>query len=141
MPQRCLFCRLADQEGAANRVYEDEHVVAFPALHPLNPGHLVLIPRAHIRNAYALNKDLAGHMIAVGARLAALVAREFGYPGTSLAINNEAPGQRIFHAHLHIIPRRPGDRLDLSSPPEADRNELAEVARRLRQALAAERAG
>lgn len=76
MPQRCLFCRLASQEGAANRVFEDDRVVAFPVLHPENAGHLVVVPKAHVRNAYDLEPDLAERMLSVGARLGALVVRE-----------------------------------------------------------------
>ena len=137
MSEDCLFCRLtrAPDEYRANHVYADERVVAWPVLHPVNPGHLIVVPREHVRNAYNLPPDLAGHMVAVAARLGQVAAREFGFESTSLLLNNEAPAQSVFHAHLHAIPRSVGDAL-YTHEPQASPEALADHAARLRAALA-----
>ena len=131
----CIFCRLAEREREFF-AYQDERVVVFPVLHPRAAGHLVVAPREHYRNASDLPEDLAGHVMAVGARMGQLLRRELGCTGILLAMNNEPPGQVVFHAHLHVIPRREGDFLDGEKPPEADRSELRALAARLRAALA-----
>ncbi len=45
--QGCVFCAIVSQEAQASVVYEDETVVVFMALHPVTPGHLLVVPREH----------------------------------------------------------------------------------------------
>ena len=43
----CLFCRIAAGALPAHIVHQDDEVVAFLDLHPIRPGHTLVIPRAH----------------------------------------------------------------------------------------------
>jgi histidine triad (HIT) family protein len=106
----CIFCRIAAGEIPAERVYEDDHVLAFLDLSPLEPGHVLLVPRDH----HELFEDLpAATLAAFGAataRLAAAAKQAAGAEATTLAVNNgRAAGQEVPHCHLHIVPRRAGD--------------------------------
>ena len=131
----CLFCRLAGGQAREFFVHADAEAVVFPVLHPRAEGHLIVVPRAHYRNAFDLPEALAGRLLTVGGRMGQLLRAELGCPGILLAMNCEPPGQDIMHAHLHIIPRYPDDDLDLAKPPEADRAALRTLAARLRNAL------
>jgi len=44
----CLFCRISSGEARADRVFEDEHAVAFRDINPAGPTHILVIPRRHI---------------------------------------------------------------------------------------------
>jgi histidine triad (HIT) family protein len=126
--QECMACRTAAGESAAEEVYRDERVVAVVAQHAVNPGHLVVVPLEHVRNALTMDEDLTAYLMIVAARLAKRMRAVLGCPGVMLVLNNEAPCQTLFHAHLHVIPRHHGDEMDRTFggpvPPE-DRTAMA----------------
>ena len=133
--QECLACRTARGEFAAEEVYRDERVVAVVALHAVNPGHLVVVTREHVRNALTMDADLLCHMVLVARALAARLREALPCAGVMLVFNNEAPCQTLFHAHLHVIPREFGDEMDARFGHEVSADERAETATRLRPAL------
>ncbi len=59
----CIFCRIADHELPASIVYEDEHTMAFLDIQPINPGHVLIIPKTHADSLSDLSKEDAGHII------------------------------------------------------------------------------
>lgn len=132
MSETCLFCRIASEPTRPFFVLENERLIAMPALHPINRGHLVLLPRAHFAASEELPVELAGELLLQGAVLGRLLLAELGYDGFTLALHEGTPGQPIPHAHVHLIPRHGGDDLDQPKPEAADRDELTELAQRLR---------
>ncbi|MFH1456976.1 MAG: HIT domain-containing protein, partial [Patescibacteria group bacterium] len=50
----CIFCKIVKGEIPADKVYEDENVLAFLDITPINPGHVLLIPKKHYENLYDL---------------------------------------------------------------------------------------
>ena len=132
MNESCLFCRIAAEATRPFFVTENDRFVAMPALHPINRGHLVLVPREHFPKAEALPADLAGELLVQGAVLGRLLMDDLGYSGFTLALHEGAPGQPLPHTHVHLVPRHEGDDLDLQKPDAADREELTELALRLR---------
>src|SRR3990172_1654482 len=115
MTDRCIFCRIVSGAEEASRVYEDDAVVAF------------------------LDRGDGGRMFEAARKLAAAVRRSgLRCEGVNLLLNDGAEaGQRVFHAHLHVIPRYVGDnaRLRRTEGPVPSREELEEVAAQIRQAL------
>jgi histidine triad (HIT) family protein len=82
-------------------------VVIFEPLHPVAPGHMLVVPRPHVRDATE-DPVLTGWVMAAAARLAARV-------GDCNIITSVGPAatQTVFHLHVHVVPRRPGDGLAL----------------------------
>ncbi|MBI5546449.1 MAG: histidine triad nucleotide-binding protein [Deltaproteobacteria bacterium] len=107
--ESCIFCRIRDDELPARKVYEDELVVAFEDLNPQAPTHVLVIPRRHIATLNDLQPDdepLVGHMLAVGAKMAA--QRGHAARGWRAVFNNQREaGQTVFHIHLHVLGGRP----------------------------------
>ena len=103
----CLFCKIVAGELAADRVYEDDRILAFKDIHPQAPFHCLVIPRAHIAtlNDFAPEQsELIGALLLAAKRIAA----EHGLPGYRVAMNvNREGGQVVFHAHLHVLGGRP----------------------------------
>ena len=103
----CPFCNLA-----ADRVIaEDGPCIAFRDGFPVSAGHTLIIPRRHV----ASFRDLAPDEWAAAHRLAKKLAADLQAADPSIAGFNfgandgETAGQSVFHCHLHLIPRRPGD--------------------------------
>jgi len=87
-------------------------VVAFPDLHPLTPGHTLIVPVRHVARVLDLSdderRDLWGLALETERLLAQGDADDF-----NLAVNDgPAAGQTVGHLHLHVIPRRSGDVAD-----------------------------
>ncbi len=137
----CVFCRIIQGEQAASIVYEDEQVIAFLDTRPVNPGHLLVVPRRHAASLAGLPLELGGRLFQAGMRLAAAL-RKTGLrcDGVNLYLaDGRAAGQEVFHVHLHVVPRFSGDGFGLRFGPHygerPPRAELDELAGRIRSAL------
>ncbi|UJP05959.1 MAG: histidine triad nucleotide-binding protein [Nitrosomonas sp.] len=100
----CIFCKIANREIPANKIYEDESIVAFHDINPAAPVHFLVIPKLHIdslADADERHRDLLGRMLVLAPRL----AKEQGCNDGFRAIINTGRigGQEVFHLHLHII--------------------------------------
>ena len=122
MNSDCIFCKIAAGEVPATKIYEDAEVLAFMNLHPTNKGQVLVIPKDHVENIYGLSEELAARIMLATKKLAIAVKNGVDADGVNLIMNNEeAAGQIIFHAHMHIIPRFNDD--GLKSWPAIDYNE------------------
>jgi histidine triad (HIT) family protein len=104
MPDDCLFCKIVAGEIPADKVYEDDEIVAFRDIRPAAPTHVLVIPKAHIPT---LNDLTAEHDALMGriVRVAQEIARDEGLSdGYRLVVNCLAGGgQVVFHLHAHLI--------------------------------------
>jgi len=106
----CIFCKIAEGEIPADKIYEDENCLAFLDITPVNPGHALLIPKAHYENLHELPDELLSKMAPVIKKIADAVKKGTDAEGINIGMNNgEAAGQIVPHAHFHIIPRFSGD--------------------------------
>jgi len=122
-------------------VWRDERTTAFisPRWCPKNHGHVLVIPNEHVENLYAIDDDLLGAVYATAKRIAIGLKEAYRCDGTSTRQHNEPAGdQDVWHVHVHVFPRYPGDRLyqrheELRWATPAER---APYAAKLRAALA-----
>jgi len=137
----CIFCEIVAGKAPVSLVYADDQVSAFLVLHPVTPGHLLVIPNEHFVFLADLPSGLAEHMLGVGMRLAAAL-RSSGMrcEGINLYVaDGESAGQEVFHHHLHVIPRWAGDGFAVSASawdnPRPSREDLDRNAGTIRSAL------
>ena len=100
----CLFCKIAGGEIPSNKVYEDELCLAFRDINPLAPTHILILPKAHIPSANAIdetNSAVVAHIFELVPRLAAAEGLDNGYR----VITNCGPdaGQSVQHLHFHLL--------------------------------------
>ena len=99
-----VFARILRGELPCNKVYEDEHVLAFRDIHPQAPVHVLIIPRKVIAthaDVKAEDRELLGHLHVVAAQLAEQLGIGDGY---RLIINcKERAGQTVPHLHMHLL--------------------------------------
>ncbi|MBN2642898.1 MAG: HIT family protein [Victivallales bacterium] len=102
----CIFCKIVAGEIPSTKVYEDELVLAFMDIAPINHGHVLVIPKEHHTGSSSIPEDVAGRMFHVAARLGVAAKRELDYDGFNLHFADGASaGQVVMHAHLHMVPR------------------------------------
>jgi histidine triad (HIT) family protein len=104
----CLFCQIVKGDIPAERVYEDEDIIAFNDISPQAPTHVLIIPKAHI----ATMNDLTDEHAALYGRLALTaqhIAKDLGLAddGYRVVMNcNKHGGQEVYHIHLHLLAGR-----------------------------------
>ena len=133
----CIFCRIIAGEMPSAPVLESPEVVAFMDLRQPQPGHVLVVPRAHHARLDELPADLACAMTQAALRLTAAIYRTLAPAGINLTLaDGRAAGQEIMHVHLHIRPRAPGDGVLTVLPCDpSDQTELAALAARIRAGL------
>jgi histidine triad (HIT) family protein len=133
----CVFCKIRDGQIPSVKVYEDDRTLAFMDIHPLNPGHCLVIPRAHAATLFeAEPADLQAAITA--AQKVARALREVLAPDglNMLQANGAAAFQSVPHFHLHLIPRWSNDGKGFDwKLVSGDRDQITKAGERLRALL------
>ena len=127
-----MFCRDVIRDRKASIIYENNNVVAFMDIAPVEPGHVLVVPREHYVNILDIDEWSYLEVHRVAKQLSPAIIRAVGGEAVNIGQNNGAcANQRVFHYHLHIIPRFCDRRLDWSRRIVRE-NELDEVAEKIR---------
>ena len=139
----CLFCKIVRGEIPAARVLETDRAIAFLDIQPVNPGHLLLIPRDHHETLSGLPDDLAAHAGSLLPRLCRAVRAATGAEALNVIVNHgRAAGQTIGHVHWHVIPRHADDAVRWPWPHSRyDGDELERMRDRVARELTANAVG
>jgi histidine triad (HIT) family protein len=106
----CIFCKIIKGEILSAKVYEDEHSFAFLDIKPVNPGHVLLVPKKHFPNLYEMPNETLVQLAPTMKKLAIAIKKAVSADGINIGMNNDpAAGQLVFHAHIHIMPRFKND--------------------------------
>jgi len=102
----CIFCNIKDRKAEAEIIFEDEHVLSFLDIQPVNYGHTLVIPKKHYDNFLTIPKDELDRLIHATQFISGVIKRSLNADGFNVISNNGKPaGQSVFHFHFHIIPR------------------------------------
>lgn len=102
----CPFCSIA----VSDILDENECAVAVRDRYPVTGGHTLIIPRRHVADYFDLSKEEKDGTLALLERVKKSLEAEFSPDGYNVGMNiGEAAGQRILHAHIHLIPRTRGE--------------------------------
>jgi len=71
----CVFCYIVKGVSSANIAYSDDKVMAFMDIQPVNPGHVLVIPKAHAANLSELDGKTGGHVFKVAKRISEVLRR------------------------------------------------------------------
>ena len=114
----CIFCKLANGIIPTNSLYEDDVVKVIFDAGPASLGHVLILPKEHFDNVYALDDDTAAHVFQVAVKVAKALKEGLNLEGLNIVQNNgEIAGQTVFHFHMHIIPRYKGDTVNVGWKP------------------------
>ncbi len=101
----CIFCKIIDGEIPADRLYEDDLVVAILDINPRAPVHFMVVPREHINDARYVQGE-HGPLLSRMFTVATKVAKDEGVQksGYRMAINvGPAAGMTVHHLHMHVL--------------------------------------
>jgi histidine triad (HIT) family protein len=111
----CIFCKIINGEIPSVKVYEDDKVLAFMDINPINEGHLLIIPKAHAATIIEITEADFLAVMSATRKLAAAVKTALNPDGINLLqLNGKAANQVVPHLHVHIVPRWFGDGVTVS---------------------------
>lgn len=129
-----LFTRIIDGEIPGRFVWADEQCVAFLTIEPLQPGHVLVVPREEIPHWVDLPAGLAAHLFAVAQTIGRAQQQVFASNRVGLLIQ----GYEVMHTHVHVWPSWSAADFDLSAAAtDVPGEELDAAAGTLREALRA----
>jgi diadenosine tetraphosphate (Ap4A) HIT family hydrolase len=134
--QKCRFCEIIKGILPASFVFRSSRIVVFMDKFPITEGHLLVVPTAHYENIFDIPEDLLSETMRM-ARKTAIAAKSAldNVTGVTILQNNgDSAGQRIFHFHIHVIPRTNGSlnrSRFTSSRNEVEKEVLDEIAARI----------
>lgn len=115
----CVFCEIAAGRLPANRVYEDDLVVAFFPLHPVTEYHTLVIPKHHATDIFDVGADDFRAVASAIRHISRAYRETLGIEALQIVSSNGADGQQdVFHLHFHIVPRSKDDGQDISWTPD-----------------------
>lgn len=133
----CIFCKIVQRQAPSSVIYEDEAVLSFLDIRPLNLGHTLVIPKAHYVDVFDIPEELLSRVFEIARRVSFAVKEATEADGISIIQQNgKAAGQDIFHLHVHVVPRFEGQVLPhFSALKVVDRSKLEDMAQKVRQHL------
>lgn len=129
----CIFCKIVSNEIPSYKVYEDDFVLAFLDVAPVNYGHVLVIPKKHYANMEEISDDDLCRVITVVKKVGGSLKESFGASGYNIQENNDAiAGQVVSHLHFHLIPRLENDGLALWDGGRYGDGEMEEVLKKIK---------
>jgi histidine triad (HIT) family protein len=115
----CIFCQIVTGKIPANKIYEDDHILAFLDIQPATMGHALVMTKHHYDNFLSTPKDDMHWMMNVAQRIGQIQMTMLNARGVNILTNAyPAAGQTVLHVHMHVIPRySPDDRLRIDMLP------------------------
>jgi diadenosine tetraphosphate (Ap4A) HIT family hydrolase len=116
VPEDCIFCA----RHAMAIVAENDRAFAVRDRNPVKPLHTLLIPKRHSRDIFETTEEEREALHDLARRcLADIRSDDPSVEGLNFGSNiGSVAGQKVFHTHIHLIPRRSGD---LPPPPARER--------------------
>lgn len=124
-----IFTKIIKGEIPSHKIYEDDKTLAFLDIHPVNPGHVLVVPKQQIADFEQLDEELYQAVMKTVYKVARHIKEVIKPPRIGLVI----AGFDVPHVHIHVFPTYKGSDIpsaqDLHAEP--DHEALAEVAKKL----------
>ena len=128
----CVFCKILAGQSSASRVYENDDVLVFMDLFPVEQGHTLIIPKPHWENIFETPADALEKVITISKPVAHAIRETLTPAGIQVfQLNGAAAGQPVFHYHMHLIPRWQGGAFAFHGRHREEREKLDEMAQRI----------
>jgi histidine triad (HIT) family protein len=132
----CIFCKIIKGDIPAEKVFENDLVLAFLDINPVNHGHTLIIPKEHFSTLEETEDRFLCEMTKTAKKIGSVLKDAIKADGYNLGLNNgEDAGQVVPHVHLHVMPRFKGDGLALWPGKPVSPESMAEIATAIRQSI------
>lgn len=108
--QDCIFCKIVRGDIPCFKIYENDKVLCFADINPINTGHSLIIPKSHAENLWEISEDDLSAIHRASISVAKAMKSSLNAEGIAvLQLNGKSVNQLVMHYHLHLVPRCAGD--------------------------------
>ncbi|MGH4121619.1 MAG: HIT family protein [Clostridium sp.] len=104
----CIFCKIVKGELPSNLVFEDDLIMCFLTIVPINEGHVLIIPKNHYLDTDEIPTEVVTSMMVLSKRIVKVIKEKYSPDGYSI-MQNGGEFNDIGHYHMHVFPRYKGD--------------------------------
>ena len=133
MDSNCIFCKIIKGEIPSYKIYEDDKTYAFLDIKRDTAGHTLVIPKVHCTNWLDCPEEYLCAVANTVQKISAHYVNNCSFDGVNVInASGESAQQTVFHFHVHVIPRKKDDGMDLWPLGDGDdKIDLAQVAKDL----------
>lgn len=139
--ENCIFCKITKGKAEATKIYENDRLLIFMDIQPINQGHVLIIPKKHSELITEVDDKIAGEMFILAKKIN-IALRNSGLKCEGInyfLADGEAADQEIPHVHLHVFPRFKGDGFGFIFPNGYEnlpsRDEINKIGEMIRKSL------
>ncbi|MBU0677488.1 MAG: HIT family protein [Verrucomicrobia bacterium] len=127
-----IFTRIINGEIPCHKIAEDDHFLAFLDIRPINKGHALVVPKKEVDYFFDLDEDVLSKVMLFAQPVAKAIEKVVPCARVGIIV----AGLEVPHAHVHLIPFTNMGELSFARAREAKQKELAELAEKVKAALA-----
>ncbi len=129
-----VFTMIIEGKLPGHFVWRDERCVAFLSIHPINPGHVLVIPIEEVGHWIDLDEDLLLHVTSVAQTIGKALQAVY----SPLKVGSMYAGLEVEHVHQHLVPIYQITDLNFANADmSATAEQIAAEAEKIREALRA----
>lgn len=129
----CIFCKIVNGDVPSMKIYEDDFTLVFMDIAKDVDGHMVAIPKKHIKNIFDCDNDNLTNLAKTVKKICNHCVESCCYSGVNLLnANDESAGQSVQHFHIHIIPRKENDNIDAWPDFKGAKSDIKEIYQKLK---------
>jgi histidine triad (HIT) family protein len=128
----CLFCKIVGREIPAHTIQEDENFLVFLDVNPVNPGHLLIIPKVHVESVFDLPDEQYKNIFETAKALSTPLQNAMQSRKIGIAVE----GFGVPHAHVHLVPLHNPNELNPERATHMDDETLATIAEKIKEEIA-----
>jgi histidine triad (HIT) family protein len=112
----CIFCKIANGEVPIKKIYDNESFFSILDTNQKVVGHSLVISKKHFETLLDTPINLGEELLDCIKNTAVKLMEKYKIDGFNVLNNNfESAGQLVKHFHVHILPRRKGDKVNVFS--------------------------
>ena len=128
----CIFCKIIAGEIPAEKVYEDDKILAFLDINPVTSGHTLIIPKEHHQMMVDTPDELLCYCFAKTKELMIKIKESMGADFVTVSV----VGLDVPHFHIHLVPRKFSDNLANFWPTtKYAEGEMQKVAEKIKETI------
>ena len=104
----CRLCEMIKSKEAT--VMETKDMIVVINQHPYNVGHVMIVPRRHVKDPRELNTDESKNMYSITNKMLTVIEKTYPIHGFNIGLNlGNTAGSTYEHLHMQVVPRWVGD--------------------------------
>lgn len=119
----CIFCKIIKGEIPSVKIYEDDEVLAFLDIKPVNHGHTLIIPKKHYEKMETAPNEIVSAVFINAKKLMNVIKEAMSADFVALSV----VGIDVPHFHVHLIPRYFNDNMPVFWPRKEYKDEEKEI--------------